>query len=67
MRKVDQTAVGSDIYARIRELPMNDADRQAAINALHQSEVIAEVMLWVKHKVAQVGAFFLKPSLSTKR
>ena len=44
MRKVNQTTLGSDIYARIGELPMNEADRQAALNALRQSEAIAEAM-----------------------
>ena len=63
MRKVKQTTLGSDIYARIGELPMNEADRQAALNALRQSEAIAEAMLWAKNKVAAVGTFFLKPSL----
>jgi hypothetical protein len=63
MRKVKQTEAVSDIYARLRELPMSDADRRLAIHALHQAELFVNAMQWMKEKLATAGQFFLKPSL----
>lgn len=63
MRKYKQSSVGSDIYARIGEVQMSDADRHAAIAALRQAEAIADGVLWIKEKVAALGNYFLKPSL----
>ena len=63
MRKVNQSAVGSDIYAVIRRAQMSDLDRQVAINAVRVAEAFAEAVLWVKGKVTAIGSFFLKPSM----
>jgi hypothetical protein len=63
MRKVNQTAVGSDVYALIRGAHMSDRDRQVAIDALRVAEAFADAMLWVKEKVSALGTFFLKPSV----
>ena len=63
MRKVNQSAVGSDIYAVIRRAQMSDLDRQIAIDALRVAEAFVDAVLWVKEKVAAIGACFLKPSM----
>lgn len=63
MRKSKQRHIGSDIYALIREARMSEFDRQLAINAMRQAEVIADAIVWVKEKVAVLGNFLLKPSL----
>ena len=63
MRKINQTTVGSDVYALIRRAQMNDLDRQVAIDAMRVAEAFAEAVLWVKGKVTAIGSFFLKPSM----
>ena len=63
MRKVNQSAVGSDIYALIRRAQMSDLDRQVAIDAVRIAEAFADAVLWVKEKVAAIGTYFLKPSI----
>ena len=63
MRKVNQTAGGSDIYALIQKARMSDRDREVAIHALRVAEAFADAIFWVKEKVAVVGTYFLKPSM----
>jgi hypothetical protein len=63
MRKVNQTAVGSDVYALIRRARMSDLDRQVAIEAIRIAEAFSDAVLWVKVKVAAIGTCFLKPSV----
>jgi hypothetical protein len=63
MRKANDRPLESGIYARLRDVQMSEADRQDAVKALHQAEQIAEVFLWMKEKVVDLGHSFLKPSL----
>ena len=63
MSKVKQKNSGSELYKRIRDIQMSEADRQTALNAVHQAEAIADAMIWVKGKLAAVSTYFLKPSL----
>jgi hypothetical protein len=63
MSKVKQTNVGSDIYRRIQEAQMSHVERESALRALRHAEAMADLVVWVKNKVASVGAYFLKPSL----
>ena len=63
MRKVNQTTVGSDVYALIRKAQMSDRDREVAINAMRVAGAFVDAVLWVKEKVAAIGIFFLKPSM----
>ena len=63
MRKVNQTAAESDVYALVRKVQMSDLDRQVAIDAMRVAEAFADAVLWVKEKVAAIGTWFLKPSM----
>jgi hypothetical protein len=63
MRKVNQTAVGSDVHVLIRRAQMSDRERQVAIDAVRVAEAFAEAVLWVKEKVAAIGTCFLKLSV----
>ena len=63
MRKVNQMAGGSDIYALIRKARMSDRERQVATDALRVAEAFADTLFWVKEKVAALGTYFLKPSM----
>ena len=63
MRESNEKSKNTGIYARIRELPINAADREHAIQALRQAERVANVLVAIKEKLASIGAAFLKPSL----
>lgn len=63
MSKVNQTIVGSDIYRRIQEVQMSQAERETALRAVRNAEAMVEFAVWVKSKLNSLGAYFLKPSL----
>ena len=63
MRNSNQVARETGIYARLRSVQMSEADRRTAASALARAEQFASALLWVKAKVADLGAWFLKPSL----
>ena len=63
MRESNERFVNTGIYARINELPISSTDRNYAVQALRQAELVAEVMVAIKEKLSAIGAAFLKPSL----
>jgi hypothetical protein len=63
MRKANERAVDSAIYARISEARMNESDRRSALSTLRSAELIVDAIVWVQEKVAALGQYFLKPSL----
>ena len=63
MRKAKEKDLNNGIYARLRDVQMSEADRQNAVQSLHQAEQLVEMFLWMKEKIADVGHSFLKPSL----
>ena len=53
---------GSVIYGKINTVRMSEPERQVAINAMHDADAIVNAVLWVVHKVEQLGAaLFLHP------
>jgi hypothetical protein len=66
MRESNENIVNTGIYARIRALPISSIDRDHAIQALHQAERFADVLVAIKEKLAALRGTFLKPSLNTK-
>ena len=63
MRKANERAFDSVIYARIQEARLSEYERQSALNALRIAENIADAIFWGREKIAAIGHFFLKPSL----
>jgi len=63
MRKSNERAVESSIYARISEARMNESDRHSALSTLRSAELIVDGLVWVQEKFAALGHYFLKPSL----
>ena len=63
MRDSNDRSDFTGIYARIRELPINQADRDHAVQALLQAERVADALGWIREKLAALGNAFLKPSL----
>jgi hypothetical protein len=63
MRKSNERAVDSAIYARISEARMNELERHSALSTLRSAELIVDVIVWAQERVAAFGHYFLKPSL----
>jgi len=63
MSKVKQKNTGSELYRRIRDIQMSEADRQAALRAVQQAEAMVDALIWAKSKLTSISTFFLKPSL----
>jgi hypothetical protein len=63
MRNDMKREFGSTIYQRIATSRMSEVERQAALRAMHDAELIADAIFWVTRKIEQLGArLFLKPS-----
>lgn len=63
MRKANERAVDSVIYARINEAHMNEAERHSALSTLRSAESVVDAIVWLKERFAALGHYFLKPSL----
>jgi hypothetical protein len=56
--------IDSTIYDRINALRISDAERQVAINAMQDAELLVDAFLWMTRKIEQLGSLlFLKPSV----
>ena len=63
MRDDMEIKIGSTIYDRINASRMSEAERQVAINAMRDAELVVDAIVWVTKKIEQLGArLFLKPS-----
>ena len=64
MSRTYEGKISSTIIQRLNAARMSDAERQTAISAMHNAEMLADTLQWVARKVEQLGArLFLKPNL----
>ena len=63
MRKANQSAFGSEVYALVLHARMSETERRAALIAMRNAEAIVNLIVWMKQRVSALGDFFLKPSL----
>lgn len=64
MNTAIERKIGSTIYKRIHEVPMSEAERQRALEALYEAHMLVDSFLWVGKKIEQAwGRLFLKPAL----
>jgi len=64
MRKSLEIKMGSTVYDRINASRMSDAERQVAITAMQDAELLVDGCVWVSKKIEQLAEhLFLKPSL----
>jgi len=64
MSKEIESKIGSTIYTRIHTINMSETQRQKALNALYEADLIVDGLVWVAKKIEQLGdRSFLKPSL----
>ena len=54
----------SIIVDRISAVRMSESERQAAISAMHDADLLVDGFVWVAKKIEQIGErWFLRPSL----
>ena len=56
--------LGSTIVGRINSSRLSEAERQVAMNALRDAELVVDACVWIAKKIEQIGErLFLKPAL----
>ena len=65
MRKANVTVSNRLLETRLAETHMSEHDRSSAMSAMRDAEAIADAIVWVKEKVASIGALFLKPGFKS--
>jgi hypothetical protein len=64
MSKSLESKIGSTIYARLQAVRMTEVERQRALSALQDANLLVDAFIWVVKKIEQFGArLFLKPAL----
>lgn len=64
MRDRAHYSVDSIIYNKIEALNLPEADRRAALGAMHNADLLVDAFSWIAKKVEQTGhRLFLRPSL----
>lgn len=64
MDKIIERKIGSTIYGKILEARMSDRERQVALHAMANADVIVDGIVWMVRKIEHLGSrLFLKPGL----
>jgi len=64
VRKDMEIKLGSIVVGRIQSVRMSESERQVAINAMRDADLLVDAFVWVAKKIEQLGErLFLKPSL----
>ncbi|MGZ9014294.1 MAG: hypothetical protein ACXW2L_18775 [Burkholderiales bacterium] len=64
MEKTVEVKTVSTIYQRLGDVRMTEADREMAISALSNAEVLVDAFAWLAKKIEYLSErLFLRPSL----
>lgn len=64
MKKLLEIKIGSTIYSHINTVRMSDAERQVAISAMQDADLLVDVFVWISKKIEHLAErLFLKPGL----
>ena len=64
MSKGINIKLGSIVMSRIDSVRMSDSERQVALNAMRNADLLVDAFVWVAKKIEQLGErLFLKPAL----
>jgi len=64
MSKELELKIGSTIYGKIQAARMSERERQVAVQAMHNADVVVDAIIWIAKKIEHLGErLFLKPSL----
>jgi hypothetical protein len=59
-----EVKIGATIVGRINAARMSEAERQVALNAMRDADLLVDAIVWVVRKIEQFGErLFLKPAL----
>ena len=68
MDKFNERSANSELYARIKGLPLTASERETALSALRGGTIIADRILWVMNGFKRLPASeTLKPAASAKQ
>jgi hypothetical protein len=68
MDKFNERSSNSDLYARIKALPLTASQRETALSALRNGAIVADSILWVMNGIKRLPASAtLKPAATTKQ
>lgn len=56
MGRFKERPSNTDLYARIRLMPMTEIERQVALNALSDAESIVDACVWVSNAIKSLFA-----------
>ena len=62
MRKANRKKVNDAIYKRLAEVQMSERERERVAYAIRDAEAIVDAVVWVKERIASLGALLPKPS-----
>ncbi|OGA43665.1 MAG: hypothetical protein A3G24_00770 [Betaproteobacteria bacterium RIFCSPLOWO2_12_FULL_62_13] len=62
MKKDMEIKIGRDIYERISVARMSESERQVALNAMRDAEVLVNAIVWLTRKIEQVAAYLFRSS-----
>ena len=64
MSTLKEVKIDSTIYAKIQSARMSERERQIALSAMRNADLIVDAILWVAKKIEHLGErLFLRPSL----
>ncbi len=64
MSKTIERKIGSTIYGKIQSARMSERERQVALHAMANADLVVDGIVWVVRKIEHLGArLFLKPGL----
>jgi hypothetical protein len=64
VKKDMEIKLGSVVVGRIQSVRLSESERQVAINAMRDADLLVDAFVWVAKKIEQLGErLFLKPSL----
>jgi hypothetical protein len=59
-----EVKIGSTIYSKIQTARMSERERQVALNAMRDADLVVNAIVWLVKKIEHLGErLFLKPSL----
>ena len=62
MRKANCRSFNCVIYKQLADVRISEIDRRRAEYALRDAHAIVDVVIWVKERMASLGAILPKPS-----
>ena len=59
-----EVKIGATILGRISAARMSEAERQVALNAMRDADLLVDAIVWVVRKIERLGErLFLKPEM----